>query len=58
MAKHYKVMKFMVCDLVNEECGDTWPYNECMPKPDCKNCDVYQDWKEAGGQGTEVVDER
>lgn len=41
MNKPYKVMKFIICDLANQECGDVWPYSEYMPKPKCEDCDLF-----------------
>lgn len=41
MKNPYRVMKFIVCDLSEQECGDAWPYKEYMPKPKCKDCDFF-----------------
>jgi len=37
----YKVMKFMICDLSGEQCGDVWSYSEPMLEPRCEICDIF-----------------
>jgi len=52
MKKHYYVIKTIICDLSGQGCGDSCLYNLPVFKPDCENCDIYQEHIESKGVET------
>jgi len=42
--KHYYIIKYIVCDLSGERCGEVAPYQTKL-LPDCKICDYWRDAK-------------
>ena len=46
MPKHFVILKQVNCSLLGQICGDLHPYNNPMMS-DCKNCAVYNEWKES-----------
>jgi len=44
MKKTYHVMKFLICDISGEQCGDVWAYSDPMLKPQCEICDLFQEY--------------
>lgn len=47
MQKHYKVFKYIVCELLGESCGEVHPYGKAL-YPNCKICELYTEWKKSG----------
>ena len=42
--RHYQIVKYIVCDLSGEICGDVQPIDSrCMPE--CEKCDWYAEDK-------------
>lgn len=48
--KHYNIMKYIICDLSGERCGEDRPYNSRFV-PVCDKCEYFIEW---GGSGLSV----
>lgn len=49
MPKHYQIRKRVVCDIIDGECKEEQDITTSI-KPDCKNCELYKDWKKGENQ--------
>lgn len=45
MRKPYEVRKFYYCEIIDQQCGGTYDYNE-SDEPNCKDCTEYKKWIE------------
>ena len=44
MKKPYRVVKYFICDLIDEYCicnDVVYSYSESMQKPECEKCDIF-----------------